>query len=485
MSLEHNDNKTFVVINLGNAYITGMVARKRRDGRIVPIATHREESKGSIRYGAIHNVEEVSKIVGQILDELGKSLDDNAIIRGVYVGVACRSMQARPYTTSISLGAEGEIITSDHLQTLRDQAEDARYSGMEILRVGDAHYAIDGKAESNPKGVRGRHLQAQFQIITVRRRVVDDIRVVFEGKLGLIIREILIAPLAEAAISLLPEEALLGSAFINIGAGTTSISIYNNRLLSALYVLPMGGDNVTQDLTDLKLLPKEAERLKCKYGTMVLSKERKDDEVETSSESGMGGRRLKLFDINKYVVARMNEILNNVEHIIKTSDVADDIRSGYVFSGGATSIGGFAEYVKQDEHSRLAKARAQYVAESVGDEDLQKYMTALGLVRLAKEECIEYEMRDLEEVFAPTMPDEPTTPQKPTEQKADDEPDDTGNSIFTGGDDEDQPSSIEEPEPQIEEKQGKSSPRRSIFDRFTGAWSQFKEAINGQEEDEE
>lgn len=485
----YSREKTYFVVNLGSSYITGMLASKHTNGRIAPIAMARRPSGQSIRHGAIHNVDEAARIISAILDELSNQLPENEIIKSVYIGLECKSMQAQLYHTSLSLSAEGEIITQDHLQTLRDQVQDAQYPGMEILRVADARYYIDGKQEDNPRGVRCSLLEAAYQIIVARRSIIVNIRETFEHKLGLHIHDLLIAPLAEAVVTIHPEEAMLGCAYINIGGGCTSISIYDKRLLSALYILPMGGIDVTRDLTDLQLLETDAERLKINYGSMNLGIDR-EETIQANSTSGSPNKLLKRYEINRYISARMTEIMANVIHIIQTSGHEESIRSGLIISGGATNIDHFFE-TEDKQPMRRGRARRELVSDAIPELELGLYQTELGLVYQAKEECIEVQLRELSQEFDPAKGDDTSpettispsnmTPGEDTEQELE------GYVFGTAQDQEDKASSLsssslsnDAPTPTVASSRGKNK----IFDWFKNSIQSTVRSINGSDGDE-
>ena len=257
--------KMFAVIALGSSYIRGMVASKLPNGRVNPIAYCQRNSKGCIIHGYIHNITDAAAIIGSIVDELNSKLQGLVIDR-VYVGLDCQSMRSNLFKTKKDYGTEGIILEAEHIESLREEALKKSYSRQSVLKIASPCYYVDGKRENNPKGVRCHLLEATYQLITVREEVERNLYEVFENKLGLTVEEVLINPLAEAQVSLTREEMSIGCAYINIGGGTTSISLYRDKLLKALYILPLGGQNVTKDLTNLKLLEQDAEGVKIVYG---------------------------------------------------------------------------------------------------------------------------------------------------------------------------------------------------------------------------
>ena len=226
---EGRDNK-YVVINLGSTYLTGLVASKTFDGLVIPIKAHYIPTGSCIRQGCIHNIEEAARLIGLLIDTLSEALPPEETITGVYVGLECRSMQAETFRAQMSLGPEGRVVTQDDLQTLRDEVNEAEYPGMRILAVTDPRYHADGRREYTPRGVRCQHLEADYQLILVRQNIIANLEETIHARLGLKILGIIPTPIAEAGATLTTEESALGCAYVNIGGGTTSIAIYQERL---------------------------------------------------------------------------------------------------------------------------------------------------------------------------------------------------------------------------------------------------------------
>lgn len=392
--------KMFAVIALGSSYIRGMVASKLPNGRVNPIAYCQRNSKGCIIHGYIHNITDAAAIIGSIVDELNSKLQGLVIDR-VYVGLDCQSMRSNLFKTKKDYGTEGIILEAEHIESLREEALKKSYSRQSILKIASPCYYVDGKRENNPKGVRCHLLEATYQLITVREEVERNLYEVFENKLGLTVEEVLINPLAEAQVSLTREEMSIGCAYINIGGGTTSISLYRDKLLKALHILPLGGLNVTKDLTNLKLLEQDAEAVKIGYGSVNLEVD-KEERITAASANGTGDRVLHKYDVNRYIQARMEEITENIKALIQEID--PELMIAYlIFSGGATYLSGYIESLNLDVNGRQAKVRPDILSESAEEELLKNYQTALGLVVMATNNCVKSDVQDLDVVFNPTV----------------------------------------------------------------------------------
>ena len=410
-----NDRRDiYAVINIGSSSLAGLLATKSPEGRVEPISAYRIPSGGCVRQGSIHNIEEAAQRISSLLDALSKDLPEEATITGVYVGLECRSMRSEHYDAFIDLGPEGSVVTPEHLLTLKDQVNDASYPGMTILSVTEPRYLCDGKREPNPRGVRCRRLEAQYLLLVARQNIIINVRETIEDRLGLRLLGILPTPIAEATATMTLEEMALGCAYVNIGGGTTSITIYKERFPLALFVLPLGGNNITRDLTQLSipLLDADAERMKVEHGSMNLSVSRTQEIVATSVD-GSSTKRFSQIEVNRYINARILEILSNVVSIIHEAGCSESIPKGFVFAGGVTKTDYFYETLRKlSPEYRKASLRRDIYEEGSNTALLEHYITEIALAYQVTEPSVTYTLRSLDSLLQeePTpAPVEPAT----------------------------------------------------------------------------
>lgn len=414
----------FVVINIGSSWLSGILARKHSDGRVRPIHACRVPAAGAIRQGCIHNMDAAARYITQIVDELTSHLSDDASIQGVYVGLDCRSMHSETFTASLQLGSEPREIKQADLEALREQVDQAHYEGQRILAITDPRYLVDGRREYTPRGVMGRRIEAQYKVIVVRQNILAHIEELI-ARLELQLLGTLPAPLVEARATLTTEESALGCAYINMGGGTTSIAIYKERLLQGLFIIPLGGQCVTRDLTSLPtpLLEKDAELLKISEGSMDTSIPRGEIIERMSPESGKA-IRIDRLELNRFVDARVRELLWNCVHLIHESGNEANVSRGLVFAGGVTRTRFFYETLEQlnfeyrrgtlrrevyDERLELQPEGATGGINYLGD-----YMSELALAWWAQKSGVSYQLRDLDTF----MQDEPEPTPAATTQYA-------------------------------------------------------------------
>ena len=129
-----------------------------------------------------------------------------------------------------------------------------------------------------------------------------------------------------------------GTALIDFGAGTTTISVLKNNIVRQIITLPMGISNITQDLCDLQIEPSEAEQLMLTYAdaTADITADEENEQLKTYTTSD--GRQIEVREIHRIIGARLHEILLNVENQLHNSDYADKLLGGIVITGGGANI---------------------------------------------------------------------------------------------------------------------------------------------------
>lgn len=327
-----------VALEIGSSKIMGAVGAYQPDGTLKILAVEQEESRDSVRYGIIQNPEEVASRVIKIIDRLqANPAVAPRIISGVFVGLSGRSMRSIPSEVKLIFPEETEI-TAEIIQNLRNDAVSLTLdSNQEILEVVPRYYQIDGMETSSPKGAMGKSVSAVFDLIVGRGELQRNIRRAFAYRTGLDIKGLIVTPLAAADIVLSDEEKRLGCMLVDFGAETTSVSIFRKGALAYYATLPLGGRNITRDLTTLSILEEKAEEIKCESGRAIAR--------ETPSTLNLNG--IKLSDVSNLVVARAEEIVANVIAQIDYAGLKEkDLPAGIVCIGSGAHLHGMLELLE-------------------------------------------------------------------------------------------------------------------------------------------
>lgn len=331
--------KYIAALEIGSSKIIGAVgAYDPSDKSLKVLAVEQEESNDSVRYGIIHNPEEVALRVMSIIERLSANpAVAPRLIKGIYVGLSGRSVRSVASDVKLYYPEETEI-TGDILRNLRQDATSIDLdSNQEILAVVPRSYQIDGLETSSPKGAIGKSISAVFDVIIGRTELKRNIQRALSERTDLDIRGMIVTPLAAADIVLSDQEKRLGCMLVDFGAETTSVCIYSKGALCYYATLPLGGRNITRDLTTLNLLEENAEEIKCESGRAIAR--------ETPSTLNLNG--LKLSDVSNIVVARAEEIVANVVQQISYAGLEEkDLPGGIVCIGAGAHLNGIIELLE-------------------------------------------------------------------------------------------------------------------------------------------
>lgn len=326
-------------IEISSSKIIGVAGRVQSGGQVDITAVEQEKSVESVRYGVIQNLEETSMRISRILEKIEhKPAIAPRKIKSLFVGLSGRSLRSIPTSVKISLPDDTEI-TDDILQRLRRDALSVNIdSSLEVVDAVARRYRIGKLETSSPKGAIGNEIQADYDIIVCRPELKRNIMRVVQDKLGIHIEGFVVTPLATGHLILSAEEKRLGCMLVDIGAETTTVTIYRNGALNYFATLPFGGRNITRDITSLSLLEEKAEEIKITSGNAM----------PPENPSSLNIHGVKLSDVCNLVVARSEEIVANIVEQISYAGLREkDLPGGIICIGGASKLNGMTELISR------------------------------------------------------------------------------------------------------------------------------------------
>lgn len=374
-----------IAVELASTAIRAIAGKREPDGSMQVLAFAQEESPNTIRKGIIDNIDKTTQALSRVVAKLGDKL--NVRVKSVYIGLGGQSL--RSVHNRVLLEFDGvELLEHKTIDKMRDTNSGVVYPNAEIKEVVPQEFTIGNRSIIDPVGMQTEAIEANFINIIARPMLEENIRKCVAGA-GLEVKEIFISPLCLADALLTANEKRSGCALVDMGADTTTVSVYFNNILRHLCVIPLGGFNVTSDITSLKVEAEEAEELKKKYGTAY----RSDSEDKTGQKVNLSFDRTEDEEkLQEIVEARYEEIIANVYHRI--SAYKDKMLSGIIVTGGAARIPelakAFSRQTGGELNVRIFKGLPENVTISfglqVGDPD--RLYTLYGLLLAGKENCV-------------------------------------------------------------------------------------------------
>ena len=370
--------KEFIVaIELGSSKMTGIAGQKNLDGSINVLAVVKEDSSSFIRKGVVYNIDKTAQCLTSIVKKLENQLKTEVL--QVYVGVGGQSIRSVKNVIAKDLPVE-TIITQDMVIELMDANRSMVYQDQEILDAAAQEYKVGSQFQLDPVGIQANRLEGNFLNILERKAFYKNLNKCFETA-GISVAEMYLAPLALADSVLTEAEKRSGCALVDMGADTTTVSVYSKNILRHLAVIPLGSNNITKDIATLQMEESDAEKMKLKYGSAFTDNSDIDSELKYSIDSDRQVESRKFIEI---VEGRLEEIIENVWYQIP-SEYYDKLLGGIILTGGGSNMKNIEKAFSN--HTHVEKIRvAKFVTQTVisNNQDIKSHNgmmnTVLGLL---------------------------------------------------------------------------------------------------------
>ncbi len=406
--------KEFIVaFELGSSKVTGIAGQKKPDGSISVLALAKEESSSFIRKGVVYNIDKTALCLANIKKKLEAQLHTQ--ITQVFVGVGGQSIRGVRNVVAKDLPAES-IITQEMVIELMETNRNLDYPDQKILDVAEQEYRVDSQLQLDPVGIRASRLEGNYLNILERKSFFQNLNKCFETA-GIKVVEMYLAPLALANVVLTEAEKRSGCALVDIGADTTTVSVFSKNVLRHLAVIPLGSNNITKDIASLQMEESDAEKMKLKYASAYTDNNDIDDTLKYSIDQERQVESRKFIDI---VEGRLEEIVLNVREQIP-NEYYDKLLGGIILTGGGANMKNIEKAFAY--HTRIEKIRtAKFVTLAINSnhESIKAHNgmmnTLLGLLAKGYINCAGGEINPNGDLFSEVTPNQPDTPDRTPRQ---------------------------------------------------------------------
>jgi cell division protein FtsA len=250
-----------------------------------------------------------------------------------------------------------------------------------VLHVLPQEFIIDGQEGiREPIGMSGVRLEAKVHIVTgavsAAQNIVKCVR-----RCGLEVDDIILEQLASSLSVLTEDEKELGVCMVDIGGGTTDISVFTEGAIRHTSVIPIAGDQVTNDIAvALRTPTANAEEIKKKYGCALTQLAASDESIEVPSVGDRPPRKLARQTLAEVIEPRIEELYGLVLAELRRSGFEDVIGSGIVLTGGSAKMEGMIDLAEEVFHMPVRLGIPQGVGGLSGVVHNPIYATGVGLV---------------------------------------------------------------------------------------------------------
>ena len=320
-----------VAIELGSSKITGIAGRKNKDGSISILALAQEEGEACIQKGVVRNIDKTVQALSNSIKKLEVTLKTR--IAHVYVGFGGQSIMSVKNTNVRELSSESEV-TQEMINELMDANRSMQYPDKQILDAVTQEYKVDNQYQAEPPvGVPCKRLEGNFLNILCRKEFYRRLKKCFD-QANISILDMYISPLALADSILTDAEKRGGCVLVDLGADTTTVSVYHRNILRKLTVIPLGSRNITKDIATLQMEEEDAEKMKLKYACAYTDANDIDPTFTYPIDKERSIDMPKFVDI---VEARVREIIENVRSQVP-DEYADKLLGGIILTGGGSNM---------------------------------------------------------------------------------------------------------------------------------------------------
>src|SRR5512138_1948028 len=342
------DAKNLIVgLDIGTSKIVAIVAEVMPEGELNIVGLGTQPSRG-LRKGVVVNIEATMASIQRVLEEAELMAD--CTITDVYTGIGGGHIRS---LNSIGMVAikEKEVTQADIDRVVETAKAIAIPNDQQILHILPQEFIIDGQEDVHePLGMSGVRLEVKVHIVTGAVSAVENI-VKCVRRCGLEVRDVVLQPLASARAVLNDDEKELGVCLMDIGGGTTDLAVFANGAIRHTAVIPIAGDQVTNDIAMSMRTPTQyAEDIKVRYACALSQLANPDESIEVPSVGDRPARRLARQTLAEIVEPRYEELFGLVREELRRSGFEEVIAAGIVLTGGSAKMEGAIELAEEVFH---------------------------------------------------------------------------------------------------------------------------------------
>ena len=453
-----------VAVELGSTAIRGIAGKREPDGTMRILAFAQEETNDCIRKGLVDNIDKTTQAISHVIKKINEEL--GITTKRIFVGLSGQSLRTMENKVPYQF-AEKTIIDNKLIDQLKEINNGVVYPQAKIHDVIPQEYKIGNRYIQDPVGMQCEQIEARFVNVVARNGMSENVERCVKNA-GLEVADLFISPICLADCLLNANEKRSGCALVDIGADTTTISVYYSNILRHLVVIPLGGSNVTTDISTKSIELGEAEQLKLKYGTAWHESEEEPSKNKIQLSYDRTITEGELYNITE---ARYEEIIVNIWAHIKQYN--DKLLSGILLTGGASKaknlVKAITEYTQTDKQVRLVKGIPMNIshAYNVHIPEDNNLNTLMALLMKGDQNCV----GETPETTTDTTPDTDQETVEVTEEKAPKQEENV----------------VAEVENTTEEEKGEEKPKKDggVSKKIRNMFGVIKKMLTDPEEEEE
>ena len=371
------EKNLLVGLDIGTSKVVAIVGEVMPDGTIEVVGIGSHPSRG-LKKGVVVNIESTVHSIQRAVEEA--ELMAGCQIHSVYAGIAGSHIRSLNSHGIVAI-KDKEVLPGDVERVIDAARAVAIPADQKILHILPQEFLVDNQEGiKEPVGMSGVRLEAKVHMVTgavsAAQNIIKCVR-----RCGLEVDDIILEQLASSYSVLTDDEKELGICLVDIGGGTTDIAVFTEGSIRHTAVIPIAGDQVTNDIAVALRTPTQfAEEIKIKYACALTQMASADENIEVPSVGDRAPRRLARHTLAEVVEPRYEELLSLVQAELRRSGFEDLVAAGIVLTGGSSKIEGLVELAEEVFHMPVRLGVPQYVTGLVDVVRNPIYATGVGLL---------------------------------------------------------------------------------------------------------
>jgi cell division protein FtsA len=338
-------SKYIVGLDVGTTKTCALICEVN-DEKLKVLGIGSAESKG-LRKGVVVNLDGTVSSIRKAVAEAEKGA--GVSVESVFVGLSGSHIKSFNSHGAVTVaGSNREIGKEDIRRVIQTAKTVSLPVDREIVHVLPQEFAIDGQdGVGDPLGLLGSRLEVKVHIVTSSATAAQNI-VTAVNRSGIIVADTVLQQLASAESTLTADDKELGVALVDIGGGTTDLAIFTNGAVRHNSVLPLGGDQITNDIAvGLRTSIPDAEKIKQQYGCALSTLIQEEVSFDVPSVGGRQPKKISKTMLCEIVQPRVEEIMSLVQEDIRQVGLEKGLGAGIVLTGGAVLLEGVTNVAEQ------------------------------------------------------------------------------------------------------------------------------------------
>ena len=382
---KRSDRDLIVGLDIGTSKVLALVGEVGADGAIEVLGIGTQPSRG-LKKGVVVNIESTVQSIQRAVEEA--ELMAGCEIHSVFAGIA--GSHVRSLNSHGVVAIRDREVTPGDVEHVIDAARAlAIPADQKILHVLPQEFVVDGQAGiHDPIGMSGVRLEAKVHIVTGADSAAQNIEKCIK-RCGLEVEDVVLEQLASSFAVLTDDEKELGVCMVDIGGGTTDIAVFSQGAIRHTAVIPIAGDQVTNDIAvSMRTPTQHAEDIKIRYACALSQLANPDESIEVPSVGDRPARRLARQTLAAIVEPRYEELFGLVRDELRRSGFEEIIVAGVVLTGGSARMEGAIELAEEVFHVPVRLGLPQQVQGLTDVVRNPVFATGVGLLLYARDNIL-------------------------------------------------------------------------------------------------